>query len=110
MVPTSGGPSNLVFEYGSKSCEEIIKSVKRGIFVMGFIGGNSNGTTGDFSFGISGMLIEKGALVKPVYEMNISGNMKDFWNELVEIGNDPNLYSGMRTPTLHFRSVHFSGK
>ncbi len=110
MEPTTGGTSNLVFEYGSKSRDEIIKAVSRGIFVTGFIGGNSNGTTGDFSFGISGMLIENGALVKPVYEMNISGNMKDFWNELIEIGNDPNIYSGMRTPTLRFGNVHFSGK
>jgi PmbA protein len=109
MELTTGGASNLVFEYGSKSCEEIIKGVKRGIFVTGFIGGNSNSTTGDFSFGISGMLIESGALVKPVYEMNISGNLKDFWNDLIEVGNDPFIYSDMRTPTLRFGNVHFSG-
>ncbi len=109
MEPTTGGISNLVFEYGGKSCEEIIKGVPRGIFVTGFIGGNSNGTTGDFSFGISGMFIEKGTLIKPVYEMNISGNMKDFWNALIEIGNDPDIYSAMRTPTLRFGNVQFSG-
>jgi PmbA protein len=78
IEPTTGGPSNLVFDCGRKSCEDIIKGVTRGIFVTGFIGGNSNDTTGDFSFGISGLFIENGALVKPVYEMNISGNMKDF--------------------------------
>ncbi len=109
IEPTTGWTSNLVFEYGAKSRDEIIKGVSRGIFVTGFIGGNSNGTTGDFSFGISGMFIEKGVLVKPVYEMNISGNLKEFWNELIEIGNDPNPYSGMRTPTLRFGNVHFSG-
>lgn len=109
MEPTTGGVSNLVFEYGGKSCDAIIKGVSRGIFVTGFIGGNSNGTTGDFSFGISGMMIENGSLVKPVYEMNVSGNMKDFWNELIEIGNDPHTYSTMRTPTLRFGNVQFSG-
>lgn len=109
MEPTTGDPSNLVFEYGAKSKEEIIRGVSRGIFVTGFIGGNSNGTTGDFSFGISGMFIENGKMVKPVYEMNISGNMKDFWSQLIEIGNDPHVYSGWRTPTLHFKDVQFSG-
>jgi PmbA protein len=99
----------VVFEGGSKSREEIQRNVKRGIFVTGFIGGNSNSTTGDFSFGVSGMLIENGVLVRPVYEMNISGNMKDFWNELFEIGNDPYPYSDARTPTLHFRNIQFSG-
>jgi PmbA protein len=109
MKPTTGEQSNLVFEYGPKSYEDIIKGVSRGIFVTGFIGGNSNDTTGDFSYGISGMLIENGALVKPVYEMNISGNMKDFWNGLIEIGNDPNMHSAWRTPTLRFQNVQFSG-
>jgi PmbA protein len=109
MEPTTGGSSNLVFEYGPKSMEEIIRGVTRGIFVTGFIGGNSNGTTGDFSFGISGMFIENGVMVKPVYEMNISGNMKDFWNSLVEVGNDPDIYNGWRMPTLRFKDVQFSG-
>ena len=54
------------------------------------------------------MLIENGALVKPVYEMDVSGNMKDFWNGLLEIGNDPHVYSGWRTPTLRFGNVQFS--
>jgi len=107
--PTTGDVSNLVFEYGRKSCEDIIKGVARGIFVTGFIGGNSNDTTGDFSYGISGLFIENGILGKPVYEMNISGNMKDFWNRLVEIGNDPNMHSAWRTPTLRFQNVQFSG-
>jgi PmbA protein len=77
--------------------------------VTGFIGGNSNGTTGDFSFGISGMLIENGAVVRPVFEMNISGNMKSLWENLVEIGNDPDIYNSWRTPTLRFKEVQFSG-
>jgi PmbA protein len=110
MEPTSGGTSNLVFEYGTKSRDEIIKGVARGIYVTGFIGGNSNGTTGDFSFGIYGYFIENGALARPVCEMNVSGNMKDFWNKLAEVGNDPNLYSNWRTPTLRFREIQFSGK
>ena len=109
MEPTSGSDSNLVFEYGAKSCEGILTGVSRGIFVTGFIGGNSNGTTGDFSFGISGLFIENGKPVKPVYEMNISGNLMTLWENLVDVGNDPDMYSGWRTPTLHFKEVQFSG-
>jgi PmbA protein len=109
MEPTTGDNSNLVFEYGPKSMDEIIRSVSKGIFVTGFIGGNSNGTTGDYSFGISGMLIENGAAVRPVFEMNISGNMKSLWENLVEIGNDPDVYNSWRTPTLRFKEVQFSG-
>jgi PmbA protein len=77
--------------------------------VTGFIGGNSNSTTGDFSFGIVGLLIDGGKTVRPVNEMNISGNMKEFWNQLSEVGNDPYLYSSMRMPSLLFEGVNFSG-
>ncbi|MBN1894055.1 TldD/PmbA family protein [bacterium] len=109
MEPTTGDTSNLVFAYGAKSCDEIISGISRGIFVTGFIGGNSNGTTGDFSFGISGMLIENGRQVKPVFEMNVSGNMLALWENLADVGNDPDIYSSWRTPAFHFRNVQFSG-
>jgi PmbA protein len=109
MELTTGDTSNLVFEYGAKSCDEIIAGISRGIFVTGFIGGNSNGTTGDFSFGISGMLIENGRQVKPIFEMNVSGNMLALWENLVDVGNDPDVYSSWRTPAFHFKNVQFSG-
>jgi PmbA protein len=83
--------------------------MKKGILVTGFIGGNSNDTTGDFSFGIIGILVENGAPVKPVSEMNVSGNMIDFWNRLVEVGNDPWAYSSTRRPSMYFKDVQFSG-
>ena len=107
--PTGGSTTNLVFEMGSKSLDELIKSVNRGIFVTGFNGGNSNGTTGDFSYGIEGFLIENGALTKPVGEMNITGNMLDLWSNVAEIGNDANTQSSWRSPSILFEGVDFSG-
>jgi len=109
MEPTSGSTSNVIFKNGSRSMDEIIKGIAKGIFVTGFIGGNSNSTTGDFSFGIVGMLIENGKLTQALNEMNISGNGKDFWNQIVELGNDPYTYSSMRTPSMHFSDIEFSG-
>jgi PmbA protein len=79
------------------------------VFVTGFLGGNSNGTTGDYSLGIQGFMIRGGALAEPVAEMNISGNQLDLWKRLVGIGNDPYIYSPLRTPTLVFESVSFAG-
>lgn len=109
MEPTTAWPSNVLFEYGTHSLDEMIAGVNRGILVTGFIGGNSNSTTGDFSFGIVGLLIDGGKTVRPVNEMNISGNMKEFWNQLSELGNDPYPYSSMRVPSLLFEGVNFSG-
>jgi PmbA protein len=109
MAINSGSSSNLIFEYGAKSLEQMIKELKKGILVTDFIGGNSNPTTGDFSFGIVGLLVENGAIVQPVNEMNISGNAKDFWNTLIEVGSDPAPYSSVQVPSMLFDEVSFSG-
>jgi PmbA protein len=107
--PTTGSPANIIFEYGSKSLNEFIKDMKKGILINGFIGGNSNTTTGDFSFGIVGLYVENGEIVKPINEMNITGNAKDVWSQFVEMGNDPYQYSSYRTPSMLFADLQFSG-
>ncbi len=109
VEPTGGSTSNLVFEYGEKSLDDMIKDIEKGILVNSFIGGNSNSTTGDFSWGLQGMLIENGKLIKPINEMNISGNLIELWNSLVAVGNDPYKFSSLRRPSLHFKDVQFSG-
>lgn len=109
MEPTSGSSSNLVFENGSRSFADMMKDIKKGIIINGFLGGNSNSTTGDFSLGIVGALVEDGKIVHPVNEMNISGNAKDFWNQLVEVGSDPYPYSSVKIPAMVFENVNFSG-
>jgi PmbA protein len=61
-----GSNTNLVFKLGDKNLEDLVAMVDRGILVTGFNGGNCNGSTGDFSYGIEGFLIEKGKIVQPV--------------------------------------------
>ncbi len=115
MEPTSGSATNVVLDYGKRSLDDMIKDMKKGILVTGFLGGNSNSTTGDFSFGITGMYIENGKIVKPVSEMNISGNLADLLNQLTEVGGDPYIYSSwlpsmyFRLPSMYFKDVQFSG-
>jgi PmbA protein len=109
MKPTTSSTSNLLFDYGDRVLDDIVKDVEKGILITGFIGGNSNGTTGDFSFGITGLLVENGAIIKPVNEMNISGNANEFWKRLSEVGSDPYPYSSWKIPTLVFDDIDFSG-
>lgn len=109
MAPTTASPSNVVFAPGIKSQDEWMKELGRGILVTGFIGGNSNSSTGDFSAGIQGYTFENGALVKPVGELNIAGNHLEFWKRLVGVGNDPYPYSSYRAPCLVFDAVSVSG-
>ena len=107
--PTGAQTSNLIFELGDKSFDEMIAGVEKGIAVTSFIGGNSNSTTGDFSYGIMGLYIENGKIVKPINEMNVSGNFMNLMANLIDVGNDPWIYSSWRRPSLHFKEVNFSG-
>ena len=109
MEPTVQSPSILTCEPGSKNFDQLLASMDKGIWVTGFNGGNSNSTTGDFSFGIEGFLVENGHPVKPINETNITGNLLILWKNVIEIGNDPRLTSSWRIPSILFDKVSFSG-
>jgi PmbA protein len=109
IAPTTARPSNLAWALGAKSQGELLADLGEGILVTGFLGGNSNGTTGDFSLGVRGFRVRAGRLAEPVGEMNVSGNQLELWRRLAAVGNDPYRYSAMRTPTLVFEAVQFAG-
>jgi len=107
--PTTGEWNNLVWVPGKRDAAAMIAGMKKGIFITDFTGGNSNGTTGDFSLGIKGFYVEKGAIAHPVSEMNLAGNHLKFWKQLAEVGSDPWTSSGNRTPSLRFKKAQCSG-
>ncbi|MGM9759988.1 MAG: TldD/PmbA family protein [Parabacteroides sp.] len=106
---TISSPSILTLEPGDKDVHGLIAQVEKGILVTGFNGGNCNSSTGDFSYGVEGFLIEKGQLTQPISEMNVTGNMLTLWSHLIEVGNDPRTNSSWRIPSLLFEGVDFSG-
>ena len=108
--PTTGSSSNLVFALGDKDLNGLTSDVTNGFHVTSWLGGNADSTTGDFSFGFRGFHIVNGEKQGPVSEMNVTGNYLDLLQNLVAVGNDPTPYSSMKTPTLVFDNVEFSGK
>lgn len=114
ITPTIDTLSNLRMESSSPdgyrdSTAEMMKSAGTGILVTGFNGGNCNQGTGDFSFGIEGFYFENGVIMHPVSEMNMTGNMKILWNNLVYMGKDEKATSSWLIPSLTFSDVEFSG-
>ncbi len=109
VEPTISSPSRLVFTPGDKDLDGLVRDVKRGILVTGFNGGNSNSSTGDFSYGIEGFLIEDGRLTQPVNEMNVTGNFLTLWSSLQAVGNDPRPGRSWQLPSMAFEGVDFSG-
>jgi PmbA protein len=109
MDPTTRSASNLAWTLGAKGQDGLLADAGQGVLVTGFLGGNSNETTGDFSLGVQGYRIRGGRVAEPVGEMNVSGNLLEVWKRLVAVGNDPYPYSRLRTPTLVFEGVQFAG-
>jgi TldD protein len=87
--------TNTFMLAGPHSPEEIIKSVKRGLYAEGFTNGQVDIGPGDFSFYVkSGRLIENGELGKPVKDINIVGNGPQVLKDIVMVGNDDRLAEG----------------
>lgn len=109
VEPTTGGSSNLVIAPGRGDLHSIVADVGEGIYVTSWLGGNSDATSGEFSMGLRGHLIEGGTIGAPVGEMNVTGNMLDLFSRLTRVGGDPWTYGSFHAPTLVFEGVSFSG-
>ena len=71
------------------SCEDLIASVKKGIFVDQFSNGEVKIGEGDFTFYVkSGRLIENGRLTMPVKDINIVGNGPRALADIVAVAGD----------------------
>ena len=77
---------------GPHSKDEIISSVKKGIYAESFTNGQVLIGAGDFTFYVkSGYLIENGKLTKPIKDINIIGNGPQVLKDIVMVADDPKL-------------------
>ena len=83
---------------GKSNKEDIIASVKKGIYVDQFSNGQVQIGEGDFTFFVkSGFLIEDGRLTMPVKDINIIGNGPKALADITAVGNDPKVDEGAWT-------------
>ncbi|MDR1340549.1 MAG: TldD/PmbA family protein [Prevotellaceae bacterium] len=76
-------------ENGNVPEEDIIASVKKGIYVDNFSNGEVQIGAGDFTFFVkSGYLIENGKLTQPVKDINIIGNGPRALADITMVGNN----------------------
>ncbi|MBI3783106.1 MAG: TldD/PmbA family protein [Deltaproteobacteria bacterium] len=102
-------PTNFVLQAGSAAPEEIIGSVKAGLYVTELIGHGINGTTGDYSRGAVGLWIENGELAYPVEEITIAGNLLQMYAAIEMIGNDLDYRSSVIAPTVKIGKMTVAG-
>jgi TldD protein len=85
-------------ENGPHKKEEIIASVKKGVYVDNFSNGEVNIGQGDFTFFVKfGYLIENGKLTKPIKDFNIIGNGPQALADMVMVADDLVITNGLWT-------------
>ena len=90
--------TNTTMLSGDKSVDEIIKSVKKGIYAVNFGGGQVDITNGKFVFSMSeAYLIEDGKVTHPVKEATLIGNGLEAMSRVSMIGDDLRLDPGVGT-------------
>jgi TldD protein len=109
---------------GKDNPDDIVRSVKRGVYAKRFSGGQVNITNGDFVFSLSeSYLIEDGKLTAPLKGVNLIGNGPDVLRRVDMLGADYELSDGVwscgkdgqnvpvnvGTPTIRIGSITVGG-
>jgi PmbA protein len=102
-------PANFYLERGKDSPEQIIGTVKNGLYVTEMIGFGVNMVTGDYSRGASGLWIENGELAYPVEEITIAGNLKEMLQNIEMVGSDLEMRGRIASPTIKISQMTVAG-
>ena len=90
--------TNTFMENGEINPQEIIASMKKGIYAVNFGGGQVDITSGKFVFSAAeAYLVENGKIGAPVKGATLIGNGPDAMSKITMIGNDTKLDSGIGT-------------
>ncbi|MBN1560104.1 TldD/PmbA family protein [candidate division KSB1 bacterium] len=80
---------------GESTPQDVIASVKKGIYVEDISNGQVKIGEGDFAFYVSqGKMIENGEITRPVKDINIMGNGPKMLQNVTMVANDLKLYEG----------------
>jgi PmbA protein len=106
-------PTNLVVGGPVTPLAEIIASVERGVLVTDAVGVHSgaNPISGEFSVGISGVLIEDGQLTAPVREVTLASDIISMLTNIKALGDDARWVPGgsILTPSVLMDGMAVSG-
>ena len=80
---------------GPATPDEVIRSVKKGIYIQDVANGQVKIGEGDFAFYVSqGRMIEDGKLAAPIKDVNIMGNGPKMLSNVTMVGNDLEMFKG----------------
>lgn len=105
LSPTgnAGGIRNLMVKAQDGhvlSRSDLYREMGNGVVVTSLMGQGVNSLTGDYSRGASGFWVENGELAYPIDGITIAGNLKEMYQQIVAIGDDPDPLGSIRAPAV----------
>jgi TldD protein len=98
--------TNTILLAGPHDPEDIVRTVKRGVFAKKFGGGQVDISNGDFVFSLTeSYLIEDGKITAPLKGVNLIGNGPDVLRRVTMLGNDVAVSDGIWTCGKEGQSV-----
>jgi PmbA protein len=89
--------------------QSFLQRMRGGLLVTELMGQGVNGVTGDYSRGASGFWVEDGAIVYPVHEVTIAGNLRQMYQDITAMGSDVDARGGIRTGSVLIGEMTIAG-
>lgn len=108
----SVGFRGLSIKPGRKSEEQLIGSIKEGVYIDSVQGLHSglNPQSGNFSLQANGFMIRDGKIAEPVNLITIAGNLVTLFKDISDVGNNLELQlSSALVPSIKIKSLSISG-
>ncbi|NNN06141.1 MAG: TldD/PmbA family protein [Elusimicrobia bacterium] len=100
------GPSNLRLEPGARTRESLLSDTTDGLLVLEVLGAHMVDTvSGEFSIGVSGFELERGAVGRAFNGAMLSGNLLDMLSRVDAVADDPVFYGGFAAPTFRVAAL-----
>ncbi len=87
----------------------MIADTPRGLLVTGLFGHGFNPVTGDFSRGARGFWIESGAIVHPVEEVTVAGQLGSMVEAVDAVGSEILWLGSVSSPPLRVARMTVAG-
>ena len=105
----AGGVHNLTLVSGTKSLDELVSDMGRGLLVTELIGFGINPVTGDYSRGAAGFWVDQGEIQFPVDEITIAGNLKQMFKDFSDAGTDVDTRGNVRCGSILINQMTVAG-
>lgn len=106
----AGGVHNLTIAPGRLDFQAMLKKLNTGLLVTELMGQGVNLVTGDYSRGAAGFWVENGQIQCPVEAITIAGNLKDMYKNIIDVGNDVDFRSNIRTGSILVERMSIAGE